>query len=167
MFFALNSFLNIASLYIYCIFRDIKSENYRAINSQSNCFRFQCAFFSFKTQNWEKIHLQIKIIWKQFFTSIIHIWNKKSWKHEFRKKKSCYDSFTMRLTAVFETYQFSKNLSTFFESSATAIRKFRDYRSSSSCKKLEMMLNRCDHRKLCAVLKSNAKTKWKHIFFYN
>ena len=65
----------------------------------------------------------------------------------------------MRLTTVFETYQFSKNLSTFFENSATAIRKFRDYRFSSSCKKLEMMLNRYDHRKLCVVLKSNAKTK--------
>ena len=73
MFFALNSFLNIASLYIYCIFRDIKSENYRAINSQSNCFRFQCAFSSSKIQNWKKIHLQMKIVWKQFFTSIIHI----------------------------------------------------------------------------------------------
>ena len=71
----------------------------------------------------------------------------------------CYGSPTVRLTAVFETYQFSKNLSTFFENSAAAIRKPRDYRFLNSCKKLEMMLNRCDHRKLCVVLKSNAKTK--------
>ena len=167
MFFALNSFLSIASLYIYCIFRDIRSENYRAIDSQSSCFRFQYALFSLIIQNWKKIHLQIKIVWEQSFTLIIHIWNKESWKHKLRKKKSCYDSSTMRLTAVFETYQFSKNLSTFFESSATAIRKLRDYWSSNSCKKLEIMLNRCDHRELCVVLKLNAKTKWRHIFFYS
>ena len=82
-------------------------------------------------------------------------------------EQTCYGSPTVRLIAVFEVYQFSKDLSTFFENSAIAIRKFRDYRFSDSCKKLEMMLNRCDHWKLCAVLKSNAKTKWKHIFFYS
>ena len=71
----------------------------------------------------------------------------------------CYDSPTVRLTAVFEAYQFSKGLSAFFESSAAAICKLRDYRFLNSCKEFEMMLNRCDHRKLCVVLKSNAKTK--------